>query len=150
LHEKWISAILVLETTDMQRIQNYLKKSQSDSSKRLSKYSFSLIAVCSALFLNSCGSAGIYSEPPFIPEPVVEPTLPEPVVPEELEPDLPEEVEPVAPVVPTTPTAKAVPGRPGHVFNPYTQNMVDVDGIPAGTKVRDPQDPDESHTFYVP
>jgi len=49
-----------------------------------------------------------------------------------------------------TPYAKPVPGRPGFVFNPFTQNMVDVSGIPAETKVRDPQDADETHAFYVP
>lgn len=48
------------------------------------------------------------------------------------------------------PVAKKVPGKPGFVFNPFTQNEVDVDGIPAGTKVRDPHDPDESHIFRVP
>lgn len=47
-------------------------------------------------------------------------------------------------------TAKPVPGRPGYVFNPYTQNMVDVSGIPSGTKVKDPHDKDETHIFKVP
>lgn len=48
------------------------------------------------------------------------------------------------------PTAKKIPGKPGHVYNPFNQNEVDVDGIPSGTKVRDPHDPDETHIFKVP
>ncbi len=47
-------------------------------------------------------------------------------------------------------TAEKVPGRPGFVLNPYNQNMVDVQGIPSGIKIRDPHDPDESHVFLVP
>lgn len=48
------------------------------------------------------------------------------------------------------PTAAAVPGKPGFVFNPYTQNIVDVKGIPSGKLCRDPEDPNPSHKFRVP
>lgn len=43
-----------------------------------------------------------------------------------------------------------IPGKPGFIFNPWTNNPTDVRGIPAGTLVRDPQDPDKSHKFRVP
>ena len=48
------------------------------------------------------------------------------------------------------PYATKIPGKEGFVFNPFTNNPVDVRGIPSGTLVRDPQDPDESHKFRVP
>lgn len=57
---------------------------------------------------------------------------------------------PVKPTTPTVPTAKAVPGKPGMVFNPFTNNHVDVNGIPSGTKVRDPNDSNQAHIFRVP
>jgi len=43
-----------------------------------------------------------------------------------------------------------VPNKPGFVFNPYTHNQVDARGVPSGTKIRDPNDPDPSHVFRVP
>jgi len=48
------------------------------------------------------------------------------------------------------PTAAAVPGKPGFVFNPYTQNIVDVKGIASGRLCRDPEDANPSHKFRVP
>ena len=54
------------------------------------------------------------------------------------------------PVNSAIPLATPVAGRPGFVFNPFNQNMVDVVGLRAGMKVRDPQDPDPSHIFVVP
>lgn len=49
------------------------------------------------------------------------------------------------------PTAKWAPGQVGRkVINPYTGKLVDVEGIPANTKVRDPNDSDPSHIFRVP
>ncbi len=61
--------------------------------------------------------------------------------PQEAKPD----VNPTGP-----PTAVKIPGKPGFVYNPFNKNEVDVDGIPPGTKVRDPFDPDQSHIFRVP
>ena len=46
--------------------------------------------------------------------------------------------------------ADPVPGKAGYVFNPYTKNQVDVRGIPSGTLVRDPHDPNPAHKFRVP
>lgn len=43
-----------------------------------------------------------------------------------------------------------VPGKEGYVFNPFNNNPVDVRGIPPGTLVRDPADPDKEHKFRVP
>lgn len=58
--------------------------------------------------------------------------------------------QPVIPVNSAIPLAGKVAGRPGFVFNPYNQNMVEVNGLLPGTKVRDPLDPDPSHVFIVP
>lgn len=46
--------------------------------------------------------------------------------------------------------AAPVPDKPGFVYNPFTQNQVDVRGIPSGTKVRDPHDSNPAHIFKVP
>lgn len=46
--------------------------------------------------------------------------------------------------------AAPVPGKTGFVYNPFTQNQVDVRGIPSGTKVRDPHDSNPAHIFKVP
>ena len=49
------------------------------------------------------------------------------------------------------PTAKWAPDEVGKkVINPFTGKLVDVEGIPANTKVRDPNDKDPSHVFKVP
>lgn len=49
------------------------------------------------------------------------------------------------------PRAVPIPGKDGYVFNPYTNNPVDVRGIPSRTLVNDPQDPDAAkHLFRVP
>ena len=42
------------------------------------------------------------------------------------------------------------PGKEGFVFNPFTNDPVDVRAIPSGTLVRDPNDPDPDHKFRVP
>jgi len=51
---------------------------------------------------------------------------------------------------PTYRYALQIPGKEGFVFNPFTNNPVDVRGIPSGTLVRDPQDGDANHKFRVP
>jgi hypothetical protein len=49
------------------------------------------------------------------------------------------------------PVAKWAPEQAGKkVINPFTGKLVDVQGIPANTKVRDPNDPDPTHVFKVP
>ena len=63
---------------------------------------------------------------------------------EESKPKLP------APVA-EPPLAKWAPGQKGRkVLNPFTGEIVDVEGIPANTKVRDPNDKDSAHVFRVP
>lgn len=53
-------------------------------------------------------------------------------------------------IITDIPTAKPVPGKDGVlVINPFTQNHVDIEGIPSGTKIRDPQDP-QGRVFKVP
>lgn len=47
-------------------------------------------------------------------------------------------------------TAMAIPGKPGYVFNPWTNKSVDVRGIPSGTLIRDPNDGNPDHKFRVP
>lgn len=136
---------------------NFFNSNDNGGSKRsvvgLSTLIFTALA--SLFVLNSCASDPTPTEDfSLIPEPLTIPTpveatdtiLPDPI--ENQDFNNPPEVS--NPAVVVTPTAKHVPGRPGFVFNPYTQNMVDVDGIPSGTKVKDPQDSDENHTFYVP
>ena len=54
------------------------------------------------------------------------------------------------PQKPTYRYAIQIPGKEGFVFNPFTNNPVDVRGIPSGTLVRDPQDPNPDHKFRVP
>ncbi len=54
------------------------------------------------------------------------------------------------PAKPNYPTATAVPGKEGFVFNPYTQNIVDIRGVASGKLVRDPEDADLTHKFRVP
>lgn len=71
-----------------------------------------------------------------------------------------------APTVPTrtddpTPTkpdpkpnmqvARPVPGKPGFVFSPFNNKLIDVKGIPSGTLVQDPTfSPEEKKYFRVP
>lgn len=48
------------------------------------------------------------------------------------------------------PTAMKLAAKEGFVFNPYTNNAVDVRGIPSGTLIRDPNDGNPAHLFRVP
>ena len=43
-----------------------------------------------------------------------------------------------------------LPGRPGYILNPYTNMLVDVRGLRAGSLVRDPRDPVKDRVFRVP
>lgn len=55
------------------------------------------------------------------------------------------------PIPGDVPVAKWAEGQVGKkVLNPYTGKLVDVQGIPANTKVRDPNDTDPKHVFRVP
>ena len=48
------------------------------------------------------------------------------------------------------PFALVLPGKAGYVLNPYTNSIVDVRGLRAGTLVRDPRDPVKTRAFRVP
>lgn len=48
------------------------------------------------------------------------------------------------------PEARPVPGKAGFCFNPFTNDLVDVRGLPPGTLVVDPADPVKGRMFRVP
>lgn len=48
------------------------------------------------------------------------------------------------------PIAQPAPDRPGYALNPFTKTEVDLRGVPGGSLVRDPNDPDPDHKFRVP
>jgi len=89
--------------------------------------------------------------PPEIPS-TTTPGLPRPTnttrIPGNQDPDKAVPVEPAP--TPTYRTAQPVPGKPGWVFNPWTNMAVDVRGIPPGGLVRDPNDSDPDHKFRTP
>lgn len=59
-------------------------------------------------------------------------------------------IDPVKPAEKEYRVAVPIPGKPGFVFNPFTNKPLDVRGIPAGKLVVDPNDPDPNHKFRVP
>lgn len=65
-------------------------------------------------------------------------------------PDQEEPASPASTAQETAPTAAPVPGRPGFCFTPFTYNIVDVRGIPPGTLVKDPMDPNSARVFRAP
>jgi len=132
------------------------------------------------LFLSSLATAAVvvsctpYDEtPPPTPGPDVaqnDPNAAAPADTEETDPSLaggtgtaPETTAPTAPArtddpTPTKPdpkpsmqVARPVPGKPGFVFSPFNNKLIDVKGIPSGTLVQDPTySPDEKKYFRVP
>ena len=50
----------------------------------------------------------------------------------------------------THPFGVILPGKRGYILNPYTNTIVDVRGLRAGTLVRDPRDPVKNRVFRVP
>lgn len=47
--------------------------------------------------------------------------------------------------------ARPLPGKPGYVFSPYNNQVIDVKGVPPGTLVADPMyPPEEKKYFRVP
>jgi len=95
------------------------------------------------VLLNSCGSS------PDVPEEII-PVINESYVESNDSDEFVSFEQTAIPVNSAIPLATPVAGRPGFVFNPFNQNMVDVEGLRAGMKVTDPQDPDPSHIFVVP
>lgn len=52
---------------------------------------------------------------------------------------------------PSMQVARPVPGKPGFVFSPFNNKLIDVKGIPSGTLVQDPTyPPEEKKYFRVP
>ena len=138
----------------MQETKTHLKDSRGNRLMKQSVIGLSVgIAFSSFVALSSCATNPTPEVIDQISEPITIPTPPDlnDVLPNPIDDsDFNNPLTDLDPVIPTIRIAKPVPGRPGHVFNPYTQNMVDVEGVPSGTKVRDPQDDNEAHTFYVP
>ncbi len=98
------------------------------------------IILALGLIMSSCGSSPkTRKEEPVVDRPMY-PAMNQPV----------NYSQTAIPVNSAIPIATRVAGRPGFVFNPYNQNMVEVNGMMPGTKVRDPQDGDPSHIFVVP
>lgn len=44
--------------------------------------------------------------------------------------------------------ARPVPGKPGYVFSPYNNQVIDVKGVPPGTLVADPMYPAEEKKYF--
>jgi len=131
----------------------------------------SFLLLCLGLFFTSCSPYIIQPYPstaqnPAVVRPVTQQPSPQSVVtnpnqtvssPGQKEQRQIEQYPPTtsgisAPQIPEkpVPTASRIPGKPGWVYNPYNNNPVLVEGIPSGKKVRDQQDPDESHVFRIP
>ncbi len=56
--------------------------------------------------------------------------------------------EPPKPLPGPRPTAIAVPGKPGFVFSPYNNKVIDVQGFNSGTLVADPTYPMSERKFF--
>jgi hypothetical protein len=61
---------------------------------------------------------------------------------------LPDELPAEDPNLAEKPIAVAVPGKPGMVFSPYNNKMIDVTGIPAGKLAADPTYPSAERKFF--
>ena len=46
------------------------------------------------------------------------------------------------------PVAAVVPGKPGFAISPYSNNIIDIRGMPAGTLVSDPTQPPENKAYF--
>jgi len=99
--------------------------------------------------------AAVLPEPP--PAPRAKPgaeNLPKPRPDAESKPAPQPQPQPPAPTPPakqSVPTARAVPGRPGFVFSPFNNKLIDVEGIQSGRLVADPTYPlEEKKYFRVP
>jgi hypothetical protein len=101
--------------------------------------------------------------PPQTPEPKPEPK-PQPRVPDNLpkpppdpepQPDPQPEPEPEPEPQPgpkprpqNVPVARAVPGKPGFVFSPFNNKLIDVQGIQSGRMVADPHYPAADKKYF--
>lgn len=77
--------------------------------------------------------------------PVPPPVLPEPEPKPEPEP---EPTPAPKPAPGPRPTAIAVPGKPGFVFSPYNNKVIDVQGFHSGALVADPTYPMSERKFF--
>lgn len=84
-------------------------------------------------------------QPPTGPAPLP-PVLPEPEPKPQPEPE--PEPEPPKPAPGPRPTAIMVPGKPGFVFSPYNNKVIDVQGFRSGALVADPTYPMSERKFF--
>ena len=49
---------------------------------------------------------------------------------------------------PDPPVATSVPGKPGFVFSPFNNKIIDVSGLPGGSLVADPSYPSEEQKHF--
>ena len=90
------------------------------------------------------------------PEPPAPDKLPKPQPDPEPKPDPEPEPQPdpdpqPPPPKQNVPVARAVPGKPGFVFSPFNNKLIDVQGIQSGKMVADPHYPAaEKKYFRVP
>lgn len=83
---------------------------------------------------------GMVQPPPLLrPEPQPQP---------QPEPQPEPKPEPPKPLPGPRPTAIAVPGKPGFVFSPYNNKLIDVQGFASGTLVADPTYPMSERKFF--
>ena len=57
-------------------------------------------------------------------------------------------LKPAPPVKQEMPTAVALEDKPGFVFSPYNNKVIDVNGLPSGTLVADPTYPTEEKKYF--
>lgn len=121
-----------------------------------------------AVTIASLGLAGCWWQTTPEPEPTPDPTpgpteeakpKPKPKEENESEEPKPGPTEPAPPTMEdplpapkpqreAIPTASPVPGRPGFVFSPFNNKLINVEGIASGTLVADPQFPAAEKKFF--
>jgi len=109
-----------------------------------------------ALLLSSCNLLWWREAPPRLDQP----TPPAPLhrdpghpaaIPGPPAPPPPEPPKPPQPLAAGIPVAKAVPGKPGFVFSPFNNQLINVKDLKSGTLVADPRyPPAEKKYFRVP
>jgi hypothetical protein len=108
---------------------------------------------CAWLFKPKSETAVTAPTPAPKPKPGPE-NLPKPQPDPDPKPNPEPSPQPPAPTPPSkqnVPTARAVPGRPGFVFSPFNNKLLDVEGIPSGRLMADPHYPiEEKKYFRVP
>ncbi|MCW1887217.1 hypothetical protein OKA04_20940 [Luteolibacter flavescens] len=85
--------------------------------------------------------------PDELPKPNPEP-IPGPNPRPEPEPQPQPQPNPKPAPKPPVPTARPVPGKPGFVFSPFNNKLIDVEGMQSGRLVADPHYPAEERMYF--